>query len=84
MDFPIFKTKMEGKEQKFNLTDAKERKDYFYYKAGEEIEKLKEYVKDNTFIVYLLGKKIPAKALIPKCWPNCWAPTNLSIFPWAI
>ena len=66
MDFPIFKTKMEGKEQKFNLTDAKERKDYFYYKAGEEIEKLKEYVKDNTFIVYLLGKKNSGKGTYSK------------------
>ena len=61
MDFPIFKTKMEGKDRKFNLTDPKERNDYFYYKAGEEIEKLKDYVKDNTFIVYLLGKKNSGK-----------------------
>ena len=66
MDFPIFKTKMEGKDRKFNLTDAKERNDYFYYKAGEEIEKLKDYVKDNTFIVYLLGKKNSGKGTYSK------------------
>lgn len=66
MDFPIFKTKMEGKDRKFNLTDAKERNDYFYYKAGGEIEKLKEYVKDNTFIVYLLGKKNSGKGTYSK------------------
>jgi len=66
MDFPIFKTKMVGKDRKFDLTDSKERGDYFYYKAGEEIEKLKEYVKDNTFIVYLLGKKNSGKGTYSK------------------
>lgn len=66
MDFPIFKTKIEEKDRKFNLTDPKERNEYFYYKAGEEIEKLKEYVKDNTFIVYLLGKKNSGKGTYSK------------------
>ncbi len=66
MDFEIFKTKTEGKDQKFNLTDPKERKDYFYYKAGEEIEKLKDYVKEHTFIVYLLGKKNSGKGTYSK------------------
>ncbi len=57
---------MEGKDQKFNLTDPKERHDYFYYKAGEEIEKLKSFVKDNTFVVYLLGKKNSGKGTYSK------------------
>ena len=57
---------MEGKDRKFNLTDPQERNDYFYYKAGEEIEKLKDYVKDNTFIVYLLGKKNSGKGTYSK------------------
>jgi len=84
MNYPIFKTKMDGKDRVFNLTDPVERRDYFYYKAGEEIEKLKEYVNNNTFIVYLWARRIPARELIPKCWPNFWAPTNWSIFPWVI
>jgi len=66
MDFPIFKTKIDGDDRKFNLTDAKERRDYFYHKAGEDVEKLKEYVKDNTFIVYLLGKKNSGKGTYSK------------------
>jgi len=66
MDFPIFKTKIEGKDRKFNLTDPNARKDYFYYKAGEEIEKLKDFTKDNTFIVYLLGKKNSGKGTYSK------------------
>ncbi|MFA6376937.1 MAG: hypothetical protein WCX69_06075, partial [Candidatus Paceibacterota bacterium] len=66
MDFPIFKTKIEGRDRKFNLTDPGARKDYFYYKAGEEIEKLKSFTRDNTFIVYLLGKKNSGKGTYSK------------------
>lgn len=66
MDFDIFKTKMEGKDRVFNLTDPAQRRDYFYYKAGEEIEKLKDYVDENTFIVYLLGKKNSGKGTYSK------------------
>jgi len=66
MDFPIFCTKIKDDDKKFNLTDPKERKDYFYHKAGPEIEKLKGFVKDNTFIVYLLGKKNSGKGTYSK------------------
>ncbi len=65
MDFPIFKTKStEGK--KFDLTDALQRRAYFNYKAGDEIKKLQEYLKDNTFVVYLLGKKGSGKGTYSK------------------
>lgn len=66
MDYPVFKTKMENKDRVFNLTDPDQRRDYFYYKAGEEIEKLREYVDGNTFIVYLLGKKNSGKGTYSK------------------
>lgn len=57
MNFPIFKTKIKGKTKKFDLTDPKEAQKYFEYKAGEEIARIKKYLKDNTFIAYFLGKK---------------------------
>jgi adenylate kinase family enzyme len=66
MDFPVYKTKIEGSDKKFNLTDPNERSDYFYYKAGSQIEKLKNYVKKNTCIVYLLGKKNSGKGTYSK------------------
>jgi len=65
MDFPIFKTKMGG-DRKFNLADPKEREEYFKLKCGPEIEKLKEYLKTNTFIAYLLGKKNSGKGTYSK------------------
>lgn len=66
MRFPIFKTKIERLEKKFNLTDPKESKEYFTKKAGKEIEKLKNYLKEKTFVAYLLGKKNSGKGTYSK------------------
>ncbi|TSC56314.1 MAG: Uncharacterized protein Greene071421_230 [Parcubacteria group bacterium Greene0714_21] len=66
MEFPIFKTRIEGAKRRFNLTDPQEQKDYFYFKAGGEIEKLREYLKENTFIAYFLGKKNAGKGTYSK------------------
>lgn len=65
-EFPIFKTKSSDSREKFDLTDAKERKAYFEYKTGEDIKKLREYLKKNTFIAYLLGKKSSGKGTYSK------------------
>lgn len=66
LDFPIFKTKSEDSSKKFVLTDPKSRQEYFEYKAGPEIKKLREYLKENTFIAYLLGKKSSGKGTYAK------------------
>ncbi|MFA5013319.1 MAG: nucleoside monophosphate kinase [Candidatus Paceibacterota bacterium] len=65
MDFPIFKTKIDD-GQKYNLSDPVERRKYFQLKCGPEIEKLKGYLADNTFIAYLLGKKNSGKGTYSK------------------
>ncbi|MCK5459996.1 nucleoside monophosphate kinase, partial [Candidatus Parcubacteria bacterium] len=39
---------------------------YFQAKAGKEIEQLKEYFENNTFIAYLLGKKNSGKGTYTK------------------
>ncbi|MFA7664374.1 MAG: nucleoside monophosphate kinase [Clostridia bacterium] len=66
MDFPIEKTKM-GDDRKFNLSDPKEREEYFKLKCGVEIEKLKEHLNNgHTFIAYLLGKKNSGKGTYSK------------------
>jgi len=64
--FPIFKTKIDESSQKFDLTDFKEREAYFQLKAGKEIEKLREYLKEHTFIAYFLGKKNSGKGTYAK------------------
>jgi len=66
IDFPVFKTKIEGVTQKFNLNDPGGRKQYFAAKAGVEIDKLKKYLENNTFVAYLIGKKNSGKGTYSK------------------
>ncbi|MDD3487067.1 MAG: nucleoside monophosphate kinase [Candidatus Moranbacteria bacterium] len=66
-EFPLFKTKVEGLDKKFDLNDVEQRKEYFLAKAGSEIEKIKKYIDEGkTFIVYLLGKKNAGKGTYTK------------------
>lgn len=64
-EFLIFKTRTES-GQTFDLNDTASRKKYFEYKAGEEIQKIKQYLQDNTFIAFLLGKKNSGKGTYSK------------------
>jgi adenylate kinase family enzyme len=80
MQFPIFKTKIEGVTQKFYLTNPKERKAYFELKAGPEIKKLKEFLKRYTFIAYLLGKKNSGKGTYSKMFAEVIDPAKISHF----
>jgi len=78
MEFPIFKTKIKGSNKKFNLNDPKERQKYFELKAGPEIKKLREYLKKNTFIVYLLGKKNSGKGTYSKMFGEVVNPDRVA------
>ncbi len=67
INFPIFKTKIEGVDRKFNLNDPDERREYFKLKAGPEIEKIRKYLDGGkTFVGYLLGKKNSGKGTYSK------------------
>ena len=65
-DFPIFKTKTEGVTETFDLSDPASRRKYFDAKAGDSIEIIQNYLKDNIFIVYLIGKKNSGKGTYTK------------------
>jgi adenylate kinase family enzyme len=66
-EFPLFKTKMGEVTRKFNLSDLKERKEYFEAKVGPEVEKLKNFFDSGkTFISYMLGKKNAGKGTYTK------------------
>lgn len=64
-DFPLIKLKTSG-AKKFDLSDPQERKEYFELKAGPEIKKIKEYMANNSFIAYWLGKKNSGKGTYSK------------------
>lgn len=80
MRFPIFKTKIEGLNKKFNLLDPKEQKEYFQLKVGKEIEKLRDFFKKNTLVVYLLGKKNSGKGTYSKMFADIIAPERIDHF----
>jgi len=78
MNFPIFKTKIPGKTKKFDLTDRQQVSQYFQYKAGEEIAKIKKYFQKNTFIAYLLGKKQAGKGTYSKLFADIFGEDKVS------
>jgi len=78
MEFPIFKTKIRGINKKFDLTNPREREEYFKLKTGKEIRGLRDYLKDNSFIVYLLGKKNSGKGTYAKMFGEIVAPDKIA------
>ncbi len=73
-NFPVFKTKSDV-YKKFDLTDVESRQEYFEYKAGDEIKKIKEFFKKNTFIAYLIGKKSSGKGTYSKMFAEVVDPS---------
>lgn len=66
-EFPLFKTKVDGVNEKFDLSSIEDRARYFQAKAGDEIEKLKKFFADDkTFIAYLVAKKSAGKGTYTK------------------
>lgn len=66
IDFPVFKTKVEGVSDKFDLNSPEGRAKYFSAKAGPEVEKLKKYLETKTFVAFLMGKKNSGKGTYSK------------------
>jgi adenylate kinase family enzyme len=66
-EFPLFKSKVDGVDQKFDLSNTEERAKYFEAKAGDDVAKLKKYfAEDKTFIAYLVAKKSAGKGTYTK------------------
>lgn len=86
IEFPIFKTKIDdqnnalGNKWEFDLSDVEQRKEYFKYKAGQEIQRLRDYLKENTFIAYLLGKKNSGKGTYAKMLREIVSPGKIEHF----
>lgn len=69
IDFPIFKTKVDGVTKKFDLNDVAGRAEYFEAKAGAELKKLRAYLEDpasKEFVAFLIAKKASGKGTYSK------------------
>jgi adenylate kinase family enzyme len=80
MDFPIFKTKKPGVEETFDLSSPEQRQLYFQAKAGDAIDKLKKHMEENTFIVYLMGKKNSGKGTYSKMFTEIMGSDKIDHF----
>jgi len=66
-EFPLFRTRVDGLDKRFDLSTVSGRKEYFHAKAGEEIAKLQKFFDEKkTFIAYFLGKKNSGKGTYTK------------------
>ncbi len=79
IEFPVFKTKVEN-DRHFNLSDPKGREEYFAFKAGSEIERIRKHLEHSAFIVYLLGKKSAGKGTYSKMLAEVIAPEKIEHF----
>src|SRR3989344_8398769 len=77
LNFPVFKTKIPGVTQVFNLSDPVERRTYFDVKAGEEIKKLRKFLETNTFVAFLMGKKNSGKGTYSKLFMEAVGSQNV-------
>lgn len=64
--FPVFKTRIGAQSPRFRLEDPADRRRYFDLKARAEITKLREFLRKNTFIGFLLGPKNSGKGTYSK------------------
>ncbi len=79
IEFPIYKTKIKN-DPGFDLSDPDKRLEYFEFKAGKDIEDIKEFLKNNTFVVYLLGKKSAGKGTYSKMIADVLGKDNVEHF----
>jgi len=66
LGFPVFKTRKAGGEKKYDLGTVEGRKKYFDFKAGKEIKDLRKFLKKNTFVAFMMGKKNSGKGTYTK------------------
>jgi adenylate kinase family enzyme len=80
LNFPLFKTKSDV-YKKFDLSDVAGRREYFEYKCGPEIIKLKEFLDNgNTFVAFLMGKKSSGKGTYAKMMAEVVSPDKIAHF----
>lgn len=68
VQFPITPTRKatDTSDNVYDVNSPDDRKRYFTNKVGKEISDLREHFRDNTFICYLLGKKMAGKSTYTK------------------
>jgi len=79
LEFPVVGTKVPGLTKKFDLNSPEGRKAYFEAKCGDEIEKIREYLKENTFVAYLIGKKNSGKGTYSQIFTEIFGADKIAL-----
>lgn len=79
LEFPVIGTKVRGLTKKFDLNSPKGRESYFNAKAGDEIEKIKKYLKKGTFVAYMIGKKNSGKGTYSQLFTEIFGADKVSL-----
>jgi adenylate kinase family enzyme len=78
MDYPFFNSKALSDNNVYDLTDPIDRLKYFHTKLGTKIEDLKSYLDSNSFISYMLAKKLAGKGTYAKMVADVLGPTRIA------
>jgi len=78
MEFPIFNSKALSDGKSYNLTDPSERRKYFESKLGSKISDLKEYLEANSFVGYMLARKMAGKGTYAKMVEEILGPDRVT------
>jgi len=78
MDYPFFNSKALSDGNVYDLTDPIERLKYFNAKLGTIIEDLKVFLDSNSFIAYMLAKKLAGKGTYAKMVGEILGPTRIA------
>ena len=79
LEFPTIGTKVKGLTKKFDLTSPQARKVYFEAKVGDEIKHIKEFLKEKTFMAFLLGKKNSGKGTYSHLFMEIFGEENVAV-----
>jgi len=79
LEFPIIGTKTKGVTEKFDINSPGGRKKYFEAKAGDEIALIRKYLKNRTFVAYLIGKKNSGKGTYSQIFTEIFGDDNISL-----
>jgi len=66
VDYEWVRTKKEGDNGIYDISSVSGRSKYFHSKVGEEIGLLKEYLRQKSFVAYLVAPKMAGKGVYTK------------------
>lgn len=79
LEFPVIGTKVKGLTKKFDLSSPEGRKAYFEAKVPDEINIIKKYLKDKTFVTFMLGKKNSGKGTYSQIFAEVFGADKVSL-----